>query len=61
MVEIEQGQAGSPGRGATAATKVLIDPDQIDQRPFDAFPPEARQAVIHGQPSGSGPYPIRVK
>jgi quercetin dioxygenase-like cupin family protein len=36
-------------------------PDDIDWKPFAAFPPSVRLAVIVGQPSEPGPYTIRVK
>ena len=36
-------------------------PDDIDWRPFAAFPPSVRLAVIVGQPSQNAPYTIRVK
>src|SRR2546427_8646821 len=36
-------------------------PDDVDWRPFPAFPPSVRLAVIVGQPSEPGPYVIRVK
>jgi quercetin dioxygenase-like cupin family protein len=36
-------------------------PDDVDWRPFPAFPPSARLAVIAGQPSQEGPYTIRVR
>lgn len=38
-----------------------ILPEDIDWRPFPAFPPAVRLAVIVGQPSEPGPYVIRVK
>ena len=38
-----------------------ILPDDIDWKPFAAFPASARLAVIVGQPSQPGPYTIRVK
>jgi len=38
-----------------------ILPEDIAWRPFPAFPPSARLAVIFGQPSEPGPYVIRVK
>ena len=38
-----------------------ILPEDIDWRPFPAFPPAVRLAVIVGNPSASGPYVIRVK
>jgi quercetin dioxygenase-like cupin family protein len=36
-------------------------PEDIDWKPFPAFPPSVRLAVIVGQPSEPGPYVIRVK
>src|SRR5437899_10954385 len=36
-------------------------PDDIDWRPFPAFPPSVRLAVIVGKPSEAGPYTIRVR
>ena len=38
-----------------------ILPDDVDWKPFPAFPPSVRLAVIVGQPSKPGPYTIRVK
>lgn len=38
-----------------------ILPDDIDWKPFPAFPPSARLAVVFGNPSQPGPYVIRVK
>jgi quercetin dioxygenase-like cupin family protein len=38
-----------------------ILPEDIDWRPFPAFPPSVRLAVVVGQPSEPGPYVIRVK
>ena len=35
-------------------------PEDIDWKPFAAFPPSVRLAVIVGQPSEAGPYTIRV-
>ena len=37
-----------------------IRPEEIEWRPFAAFPPEARLAVVVGQPEEPGPYVIRV-
>jgi quercetin dioxygenase-like cupin family protein len=34
---------------------------EIDWKPFPAFPPSVRLAVLVGQPSEAGPYTIRVK
>jgi len=36
-------------------------PDEIDWKPFPAFPPSVRLAVVVGQPSEPGPYTIRVR
>jgi quercetin dioxygenase-like cupin family protein len=35
--------------------------EDIDWKPFAAFPPSVRLAVVVGQPSEAGPYTIRVK
>jgi quercetin dioxygenase-like cupin family protein len=40
---------------------VSVLPDAVDWRPFPAFPPAARLAVIVGRPDEPGPYVIRVK
>jgi quercetin dioxygenase-like cupin family protein len=36
-------------------------PEDIDWKPFPAFPPSVRLAVVVWQPSDPGPYLIRVK
>jgi quercetin dioxygenase-like cupin family protein len=36
-------------------------PEDIDWKPFAAFPPSVRLAVIVGHPSDAGPYTIRVR
>jgi quercetin dioxygenase-like cupin family protein len=36
-------------------------PEDIDWKPFPAFPPSVRLAVVVGEPSKPGPYVIRVK
>ena len=38
-----------------------ILPEQIDWRPFPAFPPGVLLAVVVGSPTEPGPYAIRVK
>jgi quercetin dioxygenase-like cupin family protein len=38
-----------------------ILPEDIDWKPFAAFPPAVRLAVVVGQPAQDGPYTIRVK
>ena len=40
-------------------TSVL--PEDIDWKPFPAFPPSVRLGVLVGQPSDPAPYVIRVK
>jgi quercetin dioxygenase-like cupin family protein len=35
--------------------------EEIEWKPFAAFPPSARLAVLVGQPTQPGPYTIRVK
>jgi quercetin dioxygenase-like cupin family protein len=40
--------------------KAILSED-VDWRPFPEFPPEARLAVVVGQPAQPGPYLIRVK
>jgi len=46
-----------PGQAAFKS----IPPEDIDWKPFPAFPPPARLAVVVGQPAEPGPYVIRVK
>jgi hypothetical protein len=36
-------------------------PEEIEWKPFPAFPPAARLAVVVGEPTKLGPYTIRVK
>jgi quercetin dioxygenase-like cupin family protein len=43
-----------------AAFRAIL-PENIDWKPFPAFPPSVRLAVVVGQPSEPGPYVIRVK
>ena len=38
-----------------------ILPENIDWKPFAAFPPSVRLAVVAGQPFEPGPYTIRVR
>jgi quercetin dioxygenase-like cupin family protein len=45
--------------GQSAFRSIL--PEDIDWRPFPAFPPEVRLAVLVGHPSEPAPYVIRVK
>lgn len=43
-----------------AAFKSVL-PEDIDWKPFPAFPPEVRLAVVVGEPAQASPYLIRVK
>src|SRR5271165_917314 len=38
-----------------------ILPEDVDWKPFPAFPPSARLAVLVGEPTQAGPYLTRVK
>src|SRR6476646_4555191 len=38
-----------------------ILPEDVEWKPFPAFPPSARLAVLVGEPTQAGPYVIRVK
>src|SRR5882757_3110353 len=38
-----------------------ILPEDMDWKPFPAFPPGARLAVLVGHPAEPGPYVVRVK
>ena len=50
-------RAHQPGQ----ATFRSILPEDIDWKPFPAFPPSARLAVVVGHPSEPAPYVVRVK
>ena len=50
-------RAHQPGE---AVFKAIL-PEDIDWKPFPAFPPSVRLAVLVGQPTERGPYVIRVK
>ena len=56
----QQGTETHPATAGKASFKAILSED-IDWKPFPAFPPSARLAVIVGQPSEPGPYTIRVK
>lgn len=49
--------AHQPGESAFKA----ILPEEIEWKPFPAFPPSARLAILVGEPLEPGPYVIRVK
>jgi len=45
--------------GETVFKSIL--PEEVDWKPFPAFPPSVLLAVVVGQPSDPGPYVTRVK
>lgn len=49
-----------PHQPGQAAFRSTLSED-VEWKPFPAFPPGARLAVIVGEPSQPGPYMIRVK
>jgi quercetin dioxygenase-like cupin family protein len=49
-----------PHQPDEAVFKAIL-PEEIEWKPFPAFPPSARLAVLVGEPSRPGPYVIRVK
>ena len=59
MTEPQQGRAATHQPGQDVFKSVLSE--DIDWKPFAAFPPSVRLAVIVGQPSEVCPYTIRVR
>jgi len=53
----EADRSHQPGQSTFAA----ILPEAVNWKPFPAFPPSARLAIIVGQPLHEGLYTIRVK
>jgi quercetin dioxygenase-like cupin family protein len=49
-----------PHRSGQAVFRSVLSED-VEWKPFPAFPPSFRLAVVVGQPSEPGPYTIRVK
>jgi quercetin dioxygenase-like cupin family protein len=49
-----------PHQTGEAVFEAILSED-VEWKPFPAFPPSARLAVLVGQPSEPGPYLIRVK
>jgi quercetin dioxygenase-like cupin family protein len=49
-----------PHQPGEADFKAIL-PEAIDWKPFPAFPPQARLAVLVGDPTRPGPYVVRVK
>lgn len=55
----ERSEVGPHQLGQEVFKTIL--PEDVDWKPFPAFPPSIRLAVVVGQPSAPGPYTIRVK
>jgi quercetin dioxygenase-like cupin family protein len=53
----ERARPGQPGQSVFRS----ILPEEIDWKPFPAFPPSARLAIVVGEPLKEEPYTIRVK
>ena len=49
-----------PHQPGQAVFKAILQ-EEIDWKPFPAFPPSARLAIVVGQPLQDRPYTIRVK
>ena len=60
VVKLPQQIQAQPHQPGQEVFKTIL-PDDIDWKPFPAFPPSVRLAVVVGQPSEPGPYTIRVK
>lgn len=59
MKGLQQAIVASHQPGQDVFKSVL--PGDINWKPFSAFPPPVRLAVIVSQPSETGPYTIRVR
>ncbi|MGA7687151.1 MAG: cupin domain-containing protein [Terriglobales bacterium] len=59
VMESQHGIARPHQPGQDVFRSILSE--EIDWKPFAAFPPSVRLAVMVGQPSEAGPYTIRVK
>ncbi|MEY2484372.1 MAG: hypothetical protein QOH39_20 [Verrucomicrobiota bacterium] len=49
-----------PHQPGQAVFRAIL-PEKIEWKPFAAFPPSARLAIVVGEPAREGPYTIRVK
>jgi len=59
-VKRAQQSEARPHQPGQAEFKSILSED-IDWKPFPAFPPSVRLAVVVGNPSEPGPYTIRVR
>ncbi len=62
MALVTQATTGTirPHQPGQAVFQAIL-PEEIDWKPFAAFPPSVRLAVVVGQPLQDGPYTVRVK
>lgn len=58
-MEMTKDQARSDQPGQVVFSAIMSE--EIDWKPFAAFPPSVRLALVVGHPSETGPYTIRVK
>lgn len=63
MSNVSPRQLSDPAAGHQPSQKRfrVIHSEDIQWRPFAAYPAEVRLAVLVGDPSGPGPYVIRVR
>jgi hypothetical protein len=59
-IQIRRTAMPRPHQPGQAVFRSIL-PEDIDWKPFPAFPPSARLAVLVGEPTQAGPYVIRVK
>ena len=59
MSQAEKAALRSHQPGQAEFRSILTE--DVEWKPFPAFPPSARLAVVVGEPSKSGPYTVRVK
>ena len=59
IAKVAKGPRRSHQPGQSTFKAIL--PEEIEWKPFPAFPPSARLAVVVGEPLQEGPYTIRVK
>ena len=55
------GATAAPNAGIPSTAFGAILSENLDWKPFPAFPPEARLAILIGDPAKPGPYVVRVK
>jgi quercetin dioxygenase-like cupin family protein len=60
MVKETANLAVQPHQARDAVFQAIL-PEEVDWKPFPAFPPSARLAVMVGRPSEPGLYTVRVK